>query len=46
MGNKNKKINGLKINSNEEKIFKNTHLIIDFTIPKCTLQVLKKSHQN
>ena len=36
-----KKINGLKINLNEEQIFKNTHLIIDFTIPKCTFQVLK-----
>ena len=36
-----KKINGLKINLNEEKIFKNIDLIIDFTIPKCTFQVLK-----
>ena len=36
-----KKINGLKINLNEERIFKNTDLIIDFTIPKCTFQVLK-----
>ena len=37
----NKKINGLKINLNEEQIFKNTNLIIDFTVPKCTFQVLK-----
>tara|TARA_B100000287_G_scaffold169627_1_gene160051 strand:+ start:217 stop:993 length:777 start_codon:yes stop_codon:yes gene_type:complete len=37
----NKTINGLKINSNEEQIFKNAQLIIDFTIPKCTFQVLK-----
>ena len=37
----NKTINGLKINCNEERIFKNAQLIIDFTIPKCTFQVLK-----
>ena len=37
----NKKINGLKINLNDEKTFKNTNLIIDFTVPKCTFQVLK-----
>mgnify|MGYP001392899692 FL=1 len=37
----NKKINGLKINLNEEQIFKNTNLIIDFTVPKCTFQILK-----
>ena len=37
----NKTINGLKISCNEEQIFKNTQLIIDFTIPKCTFQVLK-----
>ena len=37
----NKKINGLKINLNKERIFKDTDLIIDFTIPKCTFQVLK-----
>ena len=36
-----KKINGLKINLNNEKAFKNANLIIDFTIPKCTFQVLK-----
>jgi len=37
----NKKINKLKISLNEERIFINTDLIIDFTIPKCTFQVLK-----
>ena len=37
----NKKINGLKINLNTEQTFKNTNLIIDFTVPKCTFQVLK-----
>ena len=37
----NKKVDRLKINLNEEKIFRNTDLIIDFTIPKCTFQILK-----
>ena len=37
----NKKINGIKINLNTEQAFKNANLIIDFTIPKCTFQVLK-----
>ena len=36
-----KKINGLKINLNTEQIFKNTNLIIDFTVPKCTFEILK-----
>jgi len=36
-----KKINGLKINLNNEQTFKNTNLIIDFTVPKCTFQILK-----
>ena len=37
----NKKINGIKIDLNTEKAFKRANLIIDFTIPKCTFQVLK-----
>jgi len=37
----NKKINGIKINQNTEEAFKNVNLIIDFTIPKCTFEVLK-----
>ena len=37
----NKKINGLKINLNDEQIFKNANLILDFTVPKCTFQVLR-----
>ena len=37
----NKKINGIKVSLNEERIFKNANLIIDFTVPKCTFQVLK-----
>ena len=36
-----KKVNGLKININNEKTFKNVHLIVDFTVPKCTFQVLR-----
>ncbi len=35
------KINGLNVNSNTEKTFEKSNLIIDFTIPKCTFQVLK-----
>ena len=37
----NKKINGIKINLNTEESFKNSNIIIDFTVPKCTFQVLK-----
>jgi 4-hydroxy-tetrahydrodipicolinate reductase len=37
----NKKINGIKIDLNTEQTFKRTNLIIDFTIPKCTFQVLR-----
>ena len=37
----NKKINGININLNTEEAFKNSSIIIDFTIPKCTFQVLK-----
>src|SRR6056300_1263748 len=37
----NKKFNGLKPQQNTEEAFKNTDIIIDFTIPKCTFEVLK-----
>tara|TARA_B100001142_G_scaffold37221_1_gene32644 strand:- start:4292 stop:5068 length:777 start_codon:yes stop_codon:yes gene_type:complete len=37
----NKKINGIDIKLNTENAFKKVNLIIDFTIPKCTFQVLK-----
>ena len=37
----NYKIGGIKICSNTEVAFKKTNVIIDFTIPKCTFQVLK-----
>ena len=35
------KISGIKASLNEEKAFKNVDLIIDFTVPKCTIEVLK-----
>ena len=37
----NKKISGIKPQLNTEKAFKNTNVIIDFTVPKCTLEILK-----
>ena len=37
----NKRINGIKVDLNSETLFKNADLIIDFTIPRCTFQVLK-----
>ena len=36
-----KKVSGLRPQLNSEAAFKNTNIIIDFTIPKCTLEVLK-----
>jgi len=37
----NKKINGIKPNLNNEQAFKKVDVIIDFTIPECTLEILK-----
>ena len=37
----NKKIGGLKPQLNSKNAFKDTSVIIDFTVPKCTLEVLK-----
>ena len=37
----NKKISGIKPNLNNITAFKKSNVIIDFTIPKCTLDVLK-----
>ena len=37
----NKKILGLKPGLNNIDSFKNTNVIIDFTVPKCTLEILK-----
>ena len=37
----NKKIAGIKLNLNTTEAFKNTDIIIDFTVPNCTLDILK-----
>ena len=37
----NKKIDGIKIDLNTEQAFKKANVVIDFTIPKCTFQVLE-----
>jgi|TARA_B110000090_G_C13241283_1_gene392586 4-hydroxy-tetrahydrodipicolinate reductase len=37
----NKKIAGIKLNSNTDRTFKKIDVIIDFTVPKCTLEILK-----
>ena len=36
-----KKINGIKPDLNNEQAFKKADIIIDFTVPKCTLEILK-----
>ena len=41
IGIQNKNIDGIKIQRNSEKAFKNVDVVIDFTIPKCTLEILK-----
>jgi len=37
----NKKIGGIKPDLNTENVFKRANVIIDFTVPKCTFEVLK-----
>ncbi|MDC0328626.1 4-hydroxy-tetrahydrodipicolinate reductase [Candidatus Pelagibacter sp.] len=37
----NKKIAGINLNLNTELAFKKTDVIVDFTIPKCTFEILK-----
>jgi 4-hydroxy-tetrahydrodipicolinate reductase len=37
----NKKIAGIKLNLNIDQAFKRTDVIVDFTVPKCTLEILK-----
>ena len=37
----NKKINKIKISSNKEEDFKNADVIIDFSLPKSTLETIK-----
>ena len=36
-----KKIAGIELGLNTDKIFKKTDVIIDFTVPKCTIEILK-----
>ena len=36
-----KKIAGIKVNLNTDRTFEKTDVIIDFTVPKCTLEILK-----
>jgi len=36
----NKKFNGIKPETNTERAFKKTDIIIDFTAPKCTIEIL------
>jgi 4-hydroxy-tetrahydrodipicolinate reductase len=36
-----KKVEGIKLGLNNIESFKNTNVIIDFTVPKCTLEILK-----
>ena len=37
----NKKILGINVEQNNKMIFKNSHVIIDFSTPKCTFQILE-----
>jgi len=37
----NKKISGIEPNLNNEQAFRKVDIIVDFTIPKCTLEILK-----
>ena len=37
----NKKISGIKLTLNTDQAFMRSDVIIDFTIPKCTLEILK-----
>ena len=37
----NKKVSGIKLELNSEKAFKKTDIIVDFTVPSCTLEILK-----
>ena len=37
----NKKIAGIKIDINNDLSFKKTDIILDFTVPECTIEILK-----
>jgi 4-hydroxy-tetrahydrodipicolinate reductase len=41
----NQKISGIKPNLNNTEAFRNANVIIDFTVPKCTLDVLKIAYK-
>jgi len=41
----NKKINGIKPQLNSENAFKKANVIIDFTIPKCTFEILEIAYK-
>ena len=41
----NKKFNGIKPELNTDEAFKKTDVIIDFTVPECTLEVLKIAYK-
>ena len=41
----NKKLNGIKPEFNSKKAFKRSDLIIDFTVPNCTLEILRIAAQ-
>ena len=41
----NKKFNGIKPQLNSENAFKKANVIIDFTIPKCTFEILEIASQ-
>jgi len=40
-----KKISGIKLDINTEQAFKKTDIIIDFTVPNCTLDILKIAYK-
>ena len=42
----NRKILGIKPELNSLNAFKNANIIIDFTVPKCTLEILKIALKN
>ena len=37
----NKKLNGIKPELNSDEAFKKSDIIIDFTVPECSLEILK-----
>ena len=41
----NKKFNGIKPELNSDKAFKKIDVIIDFTVPECTLEILRIAYK-